>query len=350
MGQLATATNKLEAQHSNALPSQTIPNPRENASTITLRNGKELKVKEKEIDASSKKEKNEEPKVDDKEATQEEASQDAIKHVPRYAKFLKELCTKKRKQALKGCQKVELGNVRLEKTMLDLGASINVMPYSIYASLKLPLNKTQIVMQLADRYNAYPRGVVENVLVQVNILVFPADFYVLDMENGDHNSPILLGRPFLKTSMTKIDIHSGTLTMEFDGVVVKFNIYDAMKFSNNDDCVYSVDIVDYLAQEHSPIQQDDDEGICCNGEVKEIVNTLNSAPELPQSGNLAYLSLPISNTLRLPSVLQAPVIELKMLPKHLNLEAEQEEKLVAVLKEHKTAIGWTIADIKRISL
>ncbi|XP_073129706.1 uncharacterized protein [Henckelia pumila] len=200
----------------------------ENSSAITLRNGKELKVKEKEVDASSKNEKNEEPKFDDKEASQEEAPQ---------------------------------------------------------------------------------------------------------------------GRPFLKTSMTKIDVHSGTLTMEFDGEVVKFNIYDAIKFPNNDDCVYSVDIVDYLAQEHcehagkdelevaitSPSQQDDDDGICYNGEVKEIVNTLNSAP-VPQSGNLAYLSLPISNTRRLPSVLKA-----------------QEEKLVAVLNEHKTAIGWTIADIKGIS-
>ena len=70
--------------------------------------------------------------------------------------------------------------------MLDLGASINVMPYSIYVSSKLgPSNKTGVVIQLADRFIAYPKGVVEDVLVQVYDLVFPADFYVLDMENGD---------------------------------------------------------------------------------------------------------------------------------------------------------------------
>jgi len=103
--------------------------------------------------------------------------------------------------------------------MLDLGASINVMPYSIYASLKLePLNKIGVVIQLADRPNAYPNGIVEDILVQVNDLVFSADFYGLDMENGDQTTPIfmkngdqttpiLLGRPFLKTTKTKIDVH-----------------------------------------------------------------------------------------------------------------------------------------------
>ena len=132
--------------------------------------------------------------------------------------------------------------------MLDLGASINVMPYSIYVSLKLgPLNKTGVVIQLADRSIAYPKGVVEDVLVQVNDLVFPANFYVLDMENGDQTTPILLGRPFLKTSKTKIDVHSGTLTMEFDGEIVKFNIYNAMKYPVDDNLVYSIDVIDSLA-------------------------------------------------------------------------------------------------------
>ena len=141
-----------------------------------------------------------------------------------------------------------IGNTQLEKAMLDLGASINVMPYSIYVSLKLgPLNKTGVVIQLADRSIAYPKGVVEDVLVQVNDLVFPADFYVLDMENGDQTTPILLGIPFLKTSKTKIDVHSGTLTIEFDGEIVKFNIYNDMKYLDDDNPVYLIDVIDSLA-------------------------------------------------------------------------------------------------------
>lgn len=55
--------------------------------------------------------------------------------------------------------------------------------------------------------------------MQVNKLVFHADLYVLDMDNDSSliPAPILLGRPFLSTSQTKIDVHGGTLTMEFDG-------------------------------------------------------------------------------------------------------------------------------------
>ena len=133
-----------------------------------------------------------------------------------------------------------IGNTQLEKAMLDLGTFINVLPYSIYVSLKLgPLNKTGVVIQLADRFIAYPKGVVEDVLVQVNDLFFPADFY--------QTTPILFGRPFLKTSKTKIDVHNGTLTMEFDGEIIKFNIYDAMKYPDDDNPVYSIDVIDSLA-------------------------------------------------------------------------------------------------------
>ena len=76
-----------------------------------------------------------------------------------------------------------------------------MMPYLIYSSLNLgPLEETGVVIQLADRLNVYPRGVVEDVLGQVNELVFSVDFYILDMEDeASYNpTPILLGRPFLK--------------------------------------------------------------------------------------------------------------------------------------------------------
>ena len=67
------------------------------------------------------------------------------------------------------------------------------------------------------------------------------------MENGDQTTSILLGRLFLKTSKTKIDVHSGTLTMEFDDEIVKFNFYDAMKYPDDDNPVYSIDVIDSLA-------------------------------------------------------------------------------------------------------
>ena len=104
----------------------------------------------------------------------------------------------------------KIGNTRFKRAMLDLVAFINVIPYSIYASLNLgPLGKTGVIIQLVDRSNTYPRGVVEDVLVQVNELVFPADVYVIDMEDemSFNPTPILLGRPFLKIARTKIVVH-----------------------------------------------------------------------------------------------------------------------------------------------
>ncbi|CAN6560457.1 unnamed protein product [Malus baccata var. baccata] len=145
------------------------------------------------------------------------------------------------------------GNTRSESTMLDLGASINVMPYSIYASMNLgELKNDGVIIQLADRSNAYPKGVLGDVLVvQVNHLVFPADFYVLEMEDSDRSPPLplLLSRPFMKTARTKIDIFKGTLTMEFGGEVIDFNISDAMRYPYDDHSCFSIDVIDSLAQE-----------------------------------------------------------------------------------------------------
>ncbi|XP_073057270.1 uncharacterized protein [Primulina eburnea] len=115
--------------------------------------------------------------------------------------------------------------------MLDLGTSINVMPDSVYNYLELGLlTEIGIVIQLADRSTIYPRGVIEDVLVKVENLVFPVDFYVLDMKNDDLNSQIFLGSTFLKTSESIINVNSGTLTMEFDCEIAKFNVYDTMKY------------------------------------------------------------------------------------------------------------------------
>ncbi|KAL5554345.1 hypothetical protein UlMin_041746 [Ulmus minor] len=267
--QLATMVGKLEAQGSGKLPSQTVINSKENASVISLRSGKTLDEahkepvqngKEKDLsvekdDATTSKEDTSPRKVmsnssipinvsslpfpsrfatTKKEEHEKEILEtfrkvqvnipllDAIKQVPRYAKFLKELCTNKRK--LKGNEIVNfgenvsavlqrkippkckdpgsftipctIGKVRLERAMLDLGASINVMPSSIFASLNLgPLKETGVIIQLADRSNTYPKGVLEDVLVQVNEMVFPADFYVIDMceDANSKAAPLLLG-------------------------------------------------------------------------------------------------------------------------------------------------------------
>ena len=131
---------------------------------------------------------------------------DAIKQIPKYVKFLKDLCTHKRK--LRGDERMavgenvsaifqrklppkcgdpgmftflcKIGGTPNRKGILDLRASINVMPKTIYASLNVgPLKGTCIIIQLADRINVYPKGLVEDILTQVNELVFPAKFLCL---------------------------------------------------------------------------------------------------------------------------------------------------------------------------
>ncbi|CAN6571001.1 unnamed protein product [Malus baccata var. baccata] len=287
-------------------------------------------------------------------------------------------------------------NTCFESAMLDLGASINVMPYSIYASIHLgELKKDGVIIQLADRSNAYPKGVLEDVLVQVNHLIFPADFYVLEMDESDHSLtlPILFGWPFMKTARTKIDVFNGTLTMEFDGEVINFNLSDSIKYPSEDHSCFSIDVFASLAQDHFEQLNDDalelviargmdiqnNEAVTIhphgmndfslavppNEDVIEMVAALESLPL--QSGKfLDPISISILTNKLLPSIVQPPTLELKSLPSHLKyvflgdyetlpviissiLTAQEEDKLVRVLREYKTAIGWTLADIKGIS-
>ncbi|KAF2298219.1 hypothetical protein GH714_019339 [Hevea brasiliensis] len=106
-----------------------------------------------------------------------------------------------------------------------------------------PHNETNIVIQLVDRSSAYPYGVIEDVLVCVDNLVFPADFYVLDIEKSE-TPLILLGRPFLKIARAKINTFDDSVSLEFDGEICKFNIYNAMKYPSDDDSVCHLDVVD----------------------------------------------------------------------------------------------------------
>ena len=101
----------------------------------------------------------------------------------------------------------KIGSVGIKKAMCDFGASINVMPLSIYKLLNAgPLKETSVTIQLADRSVVHLEGVLEDVLVKVNELIFPADFYIIDMEddNSSNSSDILLERLFLSTAQTKI--------------------------------------------------------------------------------------------------------------------------------------------------
>ncbi|XP_073121823.1 uncharacterized protein [Henckelia pumila] len=151
------ATNAVTFQQETRASIQHL-NTQENVSAITLRSGRELKVHEEVVKELVQNEEVEESKLEETELNNEEAPRDDIKQVPRYAKFLKELCTVKRKHKLKGFQKVELGEQVSAVIQRKVPTKCND---------PAPLNETAIVIQIADRSIIYPRGVLEDVLVQV---------------------------------------------------------------------------------------------------------------------------------------------------------------------------------------
>ncbi|KAL0367353.1 UNVERIFIED_CONTAM: hypothetical protein Sradi_3625400 [Sesamum radiatum] len=202
----------------------------------------------------------------------------AIKQIPKYAKFFKKLCTNKRK--LKDKERIIfgknvsavmnhelpekckdpgmftlhciIGDKRIKRAMLDLGASINVMPYFVYQALNLStLQDNNVILQLADSSYVHPMGLVEDVLVKVNDLLFPWIFYVLKTGTKGLNNPvsILLGRPFMKTAKTKIDVDEGTLSVEFDGKIVKFKISETVKYPNYLQALYQINVVNSVVHD-----------------------------------------------------------------------------------------------------
>ena len=120
------------------------------------------------------------------------------------------------------------------------------------------LKETSVVIELADRYKVYPLGILEDVLVQVQELIFPVDFYVIDMkeEPSSKSAPLLLGRPFMKTSRTKIDVYDGSLTMEFDGEVIRFNISKEEKHNNEVQSCFSIGATNSLVQQKGSKDED----------------------------------------------------------------------------------------------
>ncbi|RDX90998.1 hypothetical protein CR513_27067, partial [Mucuna pruriens] len=127
------------------------------------------------------------------------------------------------------------------------------MPLSIYKSLNCgDLESIRMTIQLANRSVFQPLGVLEDVLVQVDELIFPTDFYVLDMEDKTPGKgfTLILGRPFLMIAKTKIDVHVGTLSMEFGDTLVQFNIFEAMKHPVEDTSLFGIGLIDELVEEH----------------------------------------------------------------------------------------------------
>nr|GEV13670.1 reverse transcriptase domain-containing protein [Tanacetum cinerariifolium] len=137
--------------------------------------------------------------------------------------------------------------------LADLGASINLMPLSVWNKLSLPkLSPTCMTLELADRSISRPVGVAENVSVKVGKFHFPADFVVVDFD-ADPRVPLILRGSFLKTRRALIDVYERELTLRVGNKAVTFNLDQNSRYSSNYDdiSVNRIDVIDVACEEYS---------------------------------------------------------------------------------------------------
>ncbi|XP_026450761.1 uncharacterized protein LOC113350871 [Papaver somniferum] len=203
---------------------------------------------------------------------------DAIKHVPAMAKFLKDMCTVKRDASVHKktfltqqvssifsqkypikfkdpvCPTVTcvIGKQTIDNALLDLGASVNLSTFSVYEQLGLgEMKPTRITLQLADRSVKIPRGIIEDVLVQVENFIYPVDFVILDTQpvsSQDINIPIILGRPFLSTANAVIHCQTGLVEFSFGNQKISVNVSKALQPPPDPEHYDSICMIDSLVE------------------------------------------------------------------------------------------------------
>ncbi|GJS00353.1 DNA-directed DNA polymerase [Tanacetum coccineum] len=143
----------------------------------------------------------------------------------------------------------DIGHLHIDNALADLGASISLMPYTMYEELGLGEPKpTRMSLELADRSIQYPRGIAEDVLIKIDKFVLPIDFVILDMRE-DSRISIILGRPFLATTRAMIDVFNKKITLRVGSEEVIFDIDQSMKKPRiEDDECYGIDDLDTVIQ------------------------------------------------------------------------------------------------------
>ena len=110
-----------------------------------------------------------------------------------------------------------IGSEAIDKAMCDLGASVSLLPLSLFNRIGIgELKPTEVTLKLVDRTNIHPVGFIEDIPIEIGGIYIPTDFVVLDMDE-DKEVPILLGRPFLATAGAVIDVKGGQIAFEMVG-------------------------------------------------------------------------------------------------------------------------------------
>jgi len=200
--------------------------------------------------------------------------------MPLYAKFLKDMLTKKNRYihsdriVVEGnCSAViqrivppkhkdlgvvtrlcSIGEVVVGKALIDLGASINLMPLSMCRRLEeLEIMPTRMTLQLADRSITRSYGVIEDVLVKMKHLIFPADFIVIDIEE-DVDIPLILGRPFMSTASYVVDMGKKMLQMGIEYQRISFDLFHEDKEPPDRNVCFKVHVMEERRHEKKVLE------------------------------------------------------------------------------------------------
>jgi hypothetical protein len=310
---------------------------------------------------------------------------DAIQQIPSYAKYLKDLCTVKRKHHVQkkaflteqvsailqcktpvkykdpGCSTISciIGNFNIDRALLDLGASVNLLPFSVYEQLGLgELKPTKVVLQLADRSIRKPRGIVEDMLVKIHKFYFPVDFIVLDTQPISHagtSIPVILGRPFLATSNALINCRSGVLKLSFGNMTVELNIFNTCNQLKDEEDMHDVDLIETLDS------YDKNSEISCTNSLFEFAQEMKLSNGKVQKEELSNHEIELLETSDEDDILELepPTVEFNSIdiePKETfpevtpsKLDSLQASKRFHVLRKHKSAINKLSRAIKRFN-
>ncbi|GJR98425.1 reverse transcriptase domain-containing protein [Tanacetum coccineum] len=268
--------------------------------------------------------------------------------------------------------------------LADLGASIKLMPLSIWEKLSLPeLTPTLMILELTDQSTTRPARIAEDVFVKVGKFHFLADFVVVDYI-VDPRVPLILGRPFLRTACALIDVYGEELTLRVDDEAITFKVGQTSRYSyNNSESVNRIDVIDVSCEEYAQEVLGGDfileeiEACLTNDSIPPGIDDADFDPE----GDLLLLEKLLNDDPSSPlppkelhfeeiktiksSIDDPPELKIKDLPSHLEyaflegtdklpviilkeLKDEENTALLKVLKSHKRAIAWKISNIKGI--
>ncbi|GJY26672.1 ribonuclease H-like domain-containing protein, partial [Tanacetum coccineum] len=142
------------------------------------------------------------------------------------------------------------------KALADLGASINLMPLSVWKKLGLPeLISTQMTLELANCEICTPVGIARDVFVPVGMFTFPADFVIVDYES-DPRVPLILGRPFLRTARALIDVHGEEMILCDGNERLILNMRHDTSIYSNEPHQESINMIDVYNVSHEEILKD----------------------------------------------------------------------------------------------